>query len=91
MGSNNLQDLKPNNRAKTINKLAPRPDGRFVVIHPDVPSKVRHHEKSYTWANDIDEAVRFIRNGYHARMVNVENDQAEDVIINENIKIWEFP
>lgn len=78
-------------RAKTINRLAPRPDGRFVVIHPDVPSQERHHAKNYTWASDIDEAVNFIREGYHARMVNVENEQAEDVIINKNIRIWEFP
>ncbi|WP_298845038.1 hypothetical protein [uncultured Roseobacter sp.] len=78
-------------KANTINRLAPRPDGRFVVIHPDVPSQERHHEKSYTWAKDINEAVAFIKDGYHARMVNVENDQAEDVIINVNIKIWEFP
>lgn len=78
-------------RALTINRLAPRRDGRFVLIHPDVPSQERHYEKSYTWATDIDEAVALIQNGYHARMVNVENEQAEDVIINANIKIWEFP
>ena len=78
-------------RAYTINRLAPRADGRFVLIHPDVPSRERHYEKSYTWTKDIDEAVAFIRDGYHARMVNVENEQAEDVIINANIKIWEFP
>lgn len=78
-------------RTLTINRLAPRPDGRFVVIHPDVPSRERHHKKSYSWAKDIDEAVALIRDGYHARMVNVEDDQAEDVIISANIKIWEFP
>jgi hypothetical protein len=55
-----------------------------------VPSKERHHAKNYTWANDIGEAVNLIRDGYHVRMVNVENEQAEDVITNENIKIWEF-
>lgn len=78
-------------RAIAINRLAPRPDGRFVVIHPDVPPQERHHAKSYTWANDIDEAVHFVRKGDQARMVNVENKQSEDIIINENIKIWEFP
>jgi len=78
-------------RAHTINRLVPRGDRRFVLIHPDVPSQERHYERNYTWARDIDEAVAHIRNGYHARMVNVENEQAEDVIINANIKIWEFP
>lgn len=78
-------------RAFTINRLAPRPDGRYVLIHPDVSSQERHYEKSYTWAKDIDEALALIKDGYHARMVNVENEQAEDVIINANIKIWEFP
>ncbi len=78
-------------RARTINRLAPRPDGRFVLIHPDVPSQERHHAANYTWATTIYEAVAYIRDGYHARMVNVENEQAEDVIINGNIKIWEFP
>lgn len=77
-------------RAFTINRLAPRPNGRFVLIHPNVPSQERHYERNYTWANNIDEAVALIRDGYHARMVNVENEQAEDVIINANIKIWEF-
>jgi len=77
-------------RAKTINRLAPRPDGRFVLIDPAVPSQERHHAKNYTWASTIEEAVDLIRRGFHARMVNVENSQAEDVIINEYIKIWEF-
>lgn len=78
-------------RTFTINRLAPRRDGRFILIHPDVPSRERHYEKNYTWAEDIDEAVALIKAGYHARMVNVEDEQAEDVIINANIKIWEFP
>ena len=46
---------------------------------------------STDYRKDIDEAVALIQGGYHARMVNVENEQAEDVIINANIKIWEFP
>lgn len=77
-------------RAKTINRLVPRPDGRFVLIDPAVPSQERHHSKNYTWVSTIEEAVDLIRHGFHARMVNVENSQAEDVIINEYIKIWEF-
>jgi hypothetical protein len=52
-----------------------------------MPSRERHHSKSYTWAKDINEAVGYICSGYHARMVNVENEQAEDFIVNENIKI----
>lgn len=78
-------------RAKTINRLVPRPNGKFVVIDPRVPSQERHHEKNYTWIDTIDEAVEYIGKGFHARMVNVENAQAEDVIINANIKVWEFP
>ncbi len=78
-------------RAFTINRLAPRPDGRFALIHPDVPSQERHYEKSYTWSDNIGEAVALINRGDHARMINVENEQADDVIINANIKIWEFP
>ena len=78
-------------RAFTINCLAPRRERRFVLIHPDVPSQKRHYERNYTLANERDEAVAVIRSGYHARMVSVENEQAEDVIINANIKICEFP
>ncbi len=77
-------------RAKTINRLAPRPDGRYVLVHPSVASQERHHTKNYTWASSIEQAVDLIRQGFHARMVNVENSQAEDMIINENIKIWAF-
>jgi hypothetical protein len=77
-------------QAKTINRLVPRPDGRYVLINPNIPSQERHHEKSYTWASTLDEAVSLIRQGFHARMANVENAQAEDVIVNQHIKIWEF-
>ena len=78
---------------KTINQLKPRADGRYIVIHPSVPSQERHHEKNYTWCNTIEEAVEKIKSGYHARLVNVDKrqeKQAEDVIIHNHIKIWEF-
>ncbi|MFQ6554102.1 hypothetical protein AAD018_017300 [Aestuariibius insulae] len=77
-------------KAKTINRLITRADGLFVLIHPNVPAKDRRFKENYTLVDTIEEAVEKIRDGYHARMENVENDQPPDVILHKNIKIWEF-
>jgi hypothetical protein len=64
--------------------------GKFVLVSPDVASSERKFERNYTLVNDMDEAVRYIEEGYHARMANLENSDPPDIILNKNIKVFQI-
>ena len=77
-------------RTGTINRLEPMKDrGEYQLTAPHLTSKERKDPANYTWVADIEEAVRLIEEEkYYARMYNVENDQAPDIIANQFIKVF---
>lgn len=77
----------------TINRLEPMKErGEYQLTAPHLMSKERKDPANYTWVADIEEAVRLIQEeGYYARMVNVESNQAPDIIANDFIKVFRLP
>jgi len=66
--------------------------GEYQLTAPNLTSHERKREANYTWVADIEEVVRLIEDeGYYARMYNVENDQAADIIANQFIKVFRLP
>lgn len=80
-------------RTGTIHRLEPiKGRGEYQLTAPDLTSDERKLEANYTWVSDIEEAVRLIEEEkYYARMYNVENDQAPDIIANKFIKVFRLP
>lgn len=76
----------------TIHKLLPmKSSGKFQLTHPSLSAEERKREANYTLVDTIEEAVDLINQGYYARMYNIENDQAPDIISNDFIKVFELP
>ena len=76
----------------TIHKLLPmKNSGKYQLTHPDLTAEERKHAANYTLVDTIEEAVDLIGKGYYARMHNIENDQAPDIISNEFIKVFKLP
>ncbi|WIY23772.1 hypothetical protein [Parasedimentitalea psychrophila] len=77
----------------TIHRLTPMKErGEYQLTAPHLTADERKREVNYTWVADIEDAVRLIETeGYYARMYNVENTQAPDIISNEFIKVFRLP
>lgn len=77
----------------TVHRLKPMKErGEYQLTAPNLTADQRKREANYTWVADIEEVVRLIEEeGYYARMYNVENDQAPDIIANEFIKVFRIP
>ena len=76
----------------TIHKLLPmKNSGKYQLTHPDLSADERKREKNYTLVDTIEEAVELINDGYYARMHNIENTDAPDIIANQYIKVFELP
>ena len=77
----------------TIHRLTPMIErGEYQLTAPKLTADERKREVNYTWVADIEEVVRLIeKEGYYARMYNVENDQAPDIIANQFIKVFRLP
>lgn len=77
----------------TIHILKPMKErGEYQLTAPNLTADQRKRCVNYTWVADIDEAVRLIeQEGYYARMVNIENKQAPDIIANQFIKVFRLP
>lgn len=74
----------------TIHRLEPMKErGEYQLTAPHLTADERKREANYTWVADIEDAVRLIeQEGYYARMYNVENEQAPDIISNDYIKVF---
>lgn len=77
----------------TIHRLTPMKErGEYQLTAPNLTAAERKLEANYTWVADIEDAVRLIeKEGYYARMYNVENNQAPDIIANKFIKVFRLP
>ena len=74
----------------TIHRLEPmKGRGEYQLTAPNLTADERKRAANYTWVSDIEDAVRLIEEeGYYARMYNVENEQAPDIISSEFIKVF---
>lgn len=66
--------------------------GEYQLTAPNLTAEQRKRSINYTWVADIEEVVRLIEDeGYYARMANLENRQAPDIIANEFIRVFRLP